>query len=188
MLLFLENLRAASSQLAVSDSASGSDNVSVIVAGAVSILVGDSATGTDKLAVTIPMLGGLLPFQMRKWPKLGDKQPGEADTWQGAHDGALAKDSASIGVSASQHDVALADDDAKIAASGAWADRAVAVDLVAISIGAGASDTAESSDELSVQVMAGWNDEAQGNDFVMIDKRISAHVIQMQNMFIAGLL
>ena len=124
----------------------------------------------------------------RQWPKLGDKQPGDADTWQGAHDGALAKDRASIGVSASQHDVALADDDAKIAAAGAWADRAVAVDQVAISIGAGASDTAESSDELSVQVMAGWNDGAQGKDFVMIDKRISAHVIQMQNMFIAGLL
>ena len=196
MLLYIENLRALAAQSAISDNATCSDNVSVAVAGAnVSIIVADSAIGTDSTAISQAQLGGLLPFQMRQWPKAENKTPAKSvapvkqgintyeqsvnelvvnykleELTQGSIDGAIAKENVSVLVENSQNDSAQLSETLEVSTASTWLDSAIAIDNVAISI-----DLANVLTEL-----------AQGSDEIEITTQLAPYVLQMHSLILNG--
>lgn len=83
-------------------------------------------------------------------------------------------------------DVAQAVETASVAVSAAWADNAIAADSVALAIAAGTIEQAHAVSKASIEVGAAVADQASGSDAMGVVKRLSAHVVQTQQLYIMG--
>ena len=196
MLLIQLNLPAnALTAISASDSAIGIDGLNSVSNLALTdyAITGD-AIGVAVLGATIaaPQLGGLLPIQMRKWPKAEAIKPTAIDKQvinpyqqsvhdlvidykleelsQGSNDGALAKEAVSVAVTNTQNDSARTSEILDVTVATTWADAAIAADSVAIHI-----ELSESLNEL-----------ANGFDAMGISKQLAPYVLQMQSLIING--